>query len=143
MSIVFAAKHSFAEKKGCKVKKQKFSKIGGLFANMQFLCFSAVLFLSHCFCFFFGGKSPKGYFPAVLDSSPFFFPRKACPLKSFSSSYSVFYPGCPVVFPFKIPFFFALWCLKPFSDFFFFFGGGGGSSVFFLPFPLLMFACFC
>ena len=64
--IVLSAKHSFAEIKECKLKKHKFTKNGGLFANMQkgvflfvFVCFLVVFILLVCFVFFCLEKKPK------------------------------------------------------------------------------------
>ena len=82
--IVFSAKHSFAELKECNLKKQKFTKKKGLFAEMQkgvfLVCFFlVVLFFSSVFlCLCFVKKAQKGYFPAFLEVFKILFPRKAC-----------------------------------------------------------------
>ena len=63
--IVFSAKHNFAEIKERKLKKQKFTKHWGLFANMQkgvFFClflfvFGVLFFL--CVSFFCFVKRPQ------------------------------------------------------------------------------------
>ena len=103
--IVFSAKHSFAKKKkngcGCKLKKQKFTKTWGLFANMQkgvFLC----IWFSWWLCFFhfvfWRGENHKGLFPSILVAFLFRYP-KGLSLKSFSSSNSDFF-----LFSFCLPF---------------------------------------
>ena len=90
-------------------------------------------------CLWFVKKARKGYFPAILQVFVYFVPPKGLSLKSFFSSYSVFFFGFPFVFPFKTPFYpFAFWPSAPFwrTLIFLFF-----KSFFFLPFPFLMFAC--
>ena len=100
-----------------------------------------VFFFSLCFCgFVLLKKAQKGHFPAILEVFCLFCSPKGLSLKSFFSSYSVFFSGFPFVFPFKTPFYpFAFWPSAPFSKTLIFLVS---LSFFFLPFPFLMFACF-
>ena len=50
-------------------------------------------------------KAPKGYFPVILEVFCLFCSPKRPVLKCFFSSFSVFFPGFPFFFPFKISFF--------------------------------------
>ena len=109
------SKTQLADMKECNLKKTtKFTKNKGLFAKMpksccfcQFFCFLVVLsFFPLCFCACVLQKAQKGYFPAILEVFKFCSPEKAWSLKSFFSSYSVFFLVFLFVFPFKIPFLF-------------------------------------
>ena len=106
-----------------------------------FVCFSVVWWFcfSLCFEFFVWKNNKKGYFPAILESFFFFVSPKGLSLKSLFSSYSVFFSGCPFVFPFKTPFFLCFLSINPvyWKTLIFLVS----LSFFFLPFPFLMFAC--
>ena len=122
-SIVFSAKHSFAEIKECNLKNKKIlPKIGGCLPTCKkvfFVCVFGclvVLFFFVSIIFFVWKKTQKGYFPAILKSFFFFVSPKGPSLKSFFSSYSFFFSGFPFVFPFKTPFFSLLFVHQPFSE---------------------------
>ena len=106
-----------------------------------FFCFLVVLFFVSCvFVLVFCKQAQKGYFPAILEVFVYFVSPKGLSLKSFFSSYSVFFSGFPFVFPFKTPFYpFAFWPSAPFWKTLILLVS---LSFFFLPFPFLMFACF-
>ena len=71
--IVFSAKHSFADIKECNLKNKNLSKIGGCLPTCRkvficlFVCCLVVLFFFVCFIFCLENKTPKGYFPAILE----------------------------------------------------------------------------
>ena len=105
------SEHSFAEIKECNLKtKQKFTKNRWVFANMFFVflfvyfCCLVVLFFSLCLIFCLERQKQKCYCPAILGYFFFFVSPKGLSLKSFFSSYSVFFFGFPFVFPFKTHF---------------------------------------
>ena len=91
------------------------------------------------FLFFVWEKTNKGYFPAILEFFFFFVSPKGLSLKSFFSSYSVFFSGFPFVCPFKTPFFLCFLSINPFLENIDILVS---LSFFFLPFPFLMFVCF-
>ena len=134
---MFSAKHSLAEIKECNLK-QKFTKTWGVFAYMQ----KGVLF---CFLLFGGfiknvclEKAPERLFSCNFRVFFLFVSPKGLSLKSFFSSYSVFFSGFPFVFPFKSPFFLCFLSISPVLENTIIFG------CFYLPFllfPFLMFAC--
>ena len=68
-----------------------------------------VLFSSLCYYILFW-KNQKGYVPAIIESFFSFVSPKGLSLKSFFSSYSVFFSGFPFVFPFKTLFVFFPFC---------------------------------
>ena len=112
--IVFSAKHSFVDMKECNLKKSKnLPKIGVVCQNAKGFFWGMFFFAFWWFCFFvacvfvlvFCKKAPKGYFPAILEVFCLFCSPKRPVLKCFFSSFSVFFPGFPFFFPFKIPFF--------------------------------------
>ena len=124
---MFSAKHSFAEIKGCKSKKNwNLPKIGGCLPTCKkvslFSFVSGGFVFSLCFVRFCKSP-PKKAISCNLKVFPLFTP-KGLSLKSFSSSYSVF-----ALFAFCLPFqnsiFFFGFC--PSTHFLktFFLGGGG------------------
>ena len=113
--IVFSAKHSLAEIKECKLKKNiDLPKIRGCLPTCTkvflvcFCLFFMVLFVS--WCVLFPLKKPrKAYlFPAILAF--FFVSPKGPSSKSLFSSYFVLFPCFPFVLPFKIPSYFFCFC---------------------------------
>ena len=79
--------------------------------------------------------APKRYFPASLEVLFYFVPPKGLSLKSFFSSYSVIFSLFSLCHPFQILWFLSINpILETFLGFFF--------CHYFLPFPLLMLACF-
>ena len=67
-------------------------------------CFLVVLLFVACVILLvFCKKAQKGYFPAILEFFCLFCFPKGPVLKCFFSSFSVFFPGFPSFFPFKIP----------------------------------------
>ena len=110
---VLAPKHSFADMRECNLnkKKQKFTKNKGLFAKMQkvffwsVFCFLVFFFFLCVFVLVFCKKAHKVFscnFRGFKICSP-----KGLSLKSFFSSYSVFFLGFPVSSLSEIHFFFA------------------------------------
>ena len=107
------------------------------------------MFFFVCFLLLFGGffflcvfifvwKKTKRLF--TYSFRVFFVSPKGLSLKSFFSSYSVFFSDFPFVFPFKTPFFVFVFCPStPFGKTLIFLVS---LSYFFLPFPFLTFACF-
>ena len=119
------------------------TKIGVVCQNAKrfffgFWWFCCLLPVFSCLCFV--KKAQKGYFSAIQRFFVYFVPPKGLSLKSFFSSYSVFFSGFPFVFPFKTPFYpSAFWPSAPFWKTLVFLVS---LFFFFLPFPFLMFACF-
>ena len=92
-----------------------------------------------CLCFV---KRPKKAIFLQFERFLNFFPPKGLSLKSFISSYSVFFCGFPFCLPFQNSIFSLLFVHQPrffFRKHYYF-----GFLIFFifLPFPCLMFACF-
>ena len=110
------------------------------FFGVCFFCFLVVLFFVACvFVLVFCKKAQKGYFPAILEVFCLFCSPKRPVLKCFFSSFSVFFPGFPFFFPFKIPFFLCFLSINPFLEKIL---CGGFFCHFILSFPFLMFASF-
>ena len=78
-----------------------------------FCCLVVLFFL--CVLFLLFGKT-KGYLRAILEYFFFFVSPKGLSLKSFFSSYSVFFSGFPFVFSFKTPFFLCFLSINPFLE---------------------------
>ena len=123
--------------KECNLKKLTFTKDKGLFAKMQkavfLVCFLVVLFFFSsvflCLC-------PKKAIFLRFERFFYFCSPKGLSLKSFFSSYSVFFFG----FPFSRSYFSLLFVHQPLFRKHYYFGFL--SFFFFLPFPFQMFACF-
>ena len=138
--IVFSAKHSFAEIKECMLKKQKFTKNRGLFANMQkgVFCLFFCGFAFFMFLFFFvWKKAPQRQFLVVSEFFSFCVPKKPVfeIFLFFLFCFVSLFSFCP---PFQNSIVF-LWFLSisPFWKIFYFW-----FLLFLLPLPLFMFACF-
>ena len=86
------------------------------FWSVSFVFWWSYFFSSLFLCLCFVKRPKKGYFLAIWDVFLNFVPPRGLSLKSFFSSYSVFFLGFPFVPPFKIPFFLCFLSINPFFE---------------------------